>query len=80
LSEFQPLNWEADNVAFAKELIEEAEAIMSDVAAGLKLLARPDVQTALRRNIERTYRYLEKGKSDDRHLRLEWDAALVGIE
>jgi hypothetical protein len=80
MSEFQPLNWEADNVAFAKELIEEAEAILSDVAAGLKLLAHPDMQTALRRNIERTYRYLEKGKSDDRHLRLEWDAALVGTD
>jgi hypothetical protein len=78
MSEFQPLNWEADNVAFAKELIEEAEAIMSDVAAGLKLLAHPDMQTALRRNIERTYRHLKKGKSDDRHLRLEWNAALVG--
>jgi len=80
MSEFQPLNWEADNVAFAKELIEEAEAILSDVAAGLKLLAHPDMQTALRRNIERTYRYLEKGKSDDRHLRLEWDAAFVGTD
>jgi hypothetical protein len=80
LSEFQPLNWEADNVAFAKELIEEAEAIMLDVAAGLKLLAHPDVQMALRRNIERTYRHLEKGKSDERHLRLDWDAALVGAD
>lgn len=78
MSEFQPLSWEADNVAFAKELIEEAEAIMSDVAAGLTLLARSDVQAALRRNIQRVYRHLEKGKSDDRHLRLDGDAALVG--
>jgi hypothetical protein len=80
MSEFQPLSWEADNVAFAIELIEEAEAILSDVAAGLKLLAHPDVQMALRRNIERTYRHLEKGKSDDRHLRLDWDAALIGTD
>jgi cellulose biosynthesis protein BcsQ len=61
-------------------LLEEAEAILSDVAAGLKLLAHPDVQMALRRNIERTYRHLEKGKSDERHLRLDWDAALVGVD
>jgi hypothetical protein len=78
MSEFQPLSWEADNIAFAKELIEEVEAIMSDVAAGLTMLARPDVQAALRRNIQRVYRHLKKGKSHDRHLRLEWDAALVG--
>ncbi|MDX2141378.1 MAG: hypothetical protein SF123_25050, partial [Chloroflexota bacterium] len=80
MSEFQPLSWEADNVAFAKELIEEADAIMSDADVGLTLLARPNVQTALRRNVERVYRHLKKGKSDDRHLRLDWDAALVGAD
>lgn len=80
MSEFQPLSWEADNVAFAKEIIEEAEVIMSDVAAGLDLLARPEMQTALRRNIERVYRHLEKGKSHDRHLHLDWNAALVGAD
>lgn len=80
MSEFQPLSWERDNVAFAKELIEEAEAIMRDVAAGLTLLAHSDVQSALRRNVQRVYRYLEKGKSDDRHLRLEWDVALVSAD
>jgi len=80
MSEFQPLSWEIDNVAFAKELIEEADAIMSDVAAGLNRLSTREAQRTLRRNIRRTYRYLEKGKSDDRHLRLEWDAALVGAD
>jgi hypothetical protein len=80
MSEFQPLSWEADNVAFAKEIIDEAEAIMSDAAAGLNRLATHVVQTVLRRNIRCTYRYLEKGKSDDRYLRLDWDAALVGAD
>jgi hypothetical protein len=71
VSEFQPPSWERDNIAFVKKLIEEAEAIMADVTVGLTLLARPDVQTAVRRNIQRVYRHLEKGKSDDQHLRLE---------
>ncbi len=80
LSEFQPLSWEADNVAFARELIEETEAIMTDVAAGLTLLAGHDVQTALRCHIERAYRHFEKGKADDRHFRLDWNAALVSAD
>ncbi|MBN8590628.1 MAG: hypothetical protein J0M33_02675 [Anaerolineae bacterium] len=80
MSEFQPLSWEADNVAFAKEIIEEAEVIMSDVAAGLTLLAGPNVQVTLRRNIERVYRHLKEGKSHDRHLPLDWNAALVGAD
>ena len=80
LSEFQPLSWEADQIAFARELIEETEAIMADVAAGLSLLARPAVQTALRCHIERAYRHVEKGKADDRHFRLDWRAALVGTD
>lgn len=80
MSDLQPLSWEPSQVAFAKELIEEADAILSDAAAGLKRLARPDVRAALRRNIDCVYYHLEKGKPHDRRLRLEWDAALVGID
>jgi hypothetical protein len=80
MSEFQPLSWEADNVAFARELIEETEAIMADVAAGLTLLAGPAVQTALRCHIERAYCHVEKGKADDRYLCLDWNAARGGAD
>jgi hypothetical protein len=53
MSEFQPLSWEADNVAFAKELIEEAEGIMGDVQAGIETLkASPELMAAVRGRVE----------------------------
>lgn len=39
LSEFQPLAWDTDDIAFAREIIKEAEQIMGDVWAGLTYLA-----------------------------------------
>ena len=38
MAEIQPLSWDPDDVAFALEIITEAEAIMKDVQAGIVFL------------------------------------------
>lgn len=38
MMEIQPLSWEAEDVAFAVELIKEADGIIQEVKAGLKQL------------------------------------------
>lgn len=83
LCEFQPLSWEKDELAFAIDIIEEAEGIMSDVLAGLEFLSsQPDLLTALERNIQRIYKALDKlkGKKDEPHIRLAWPCLTDGIE
>lgn len=73
--EFQPLSWEADELAFAKAIIEEAEQIMSDVLAGMALLTHhPEILTALQHNIQHIYKALEKqkGKQHELSIRLAW--------
>jgi hypothetical protein len=76
LYELQPLSWSADDIAFAVEMIEEADSIMTDAMAGLKhLITSPDLLAALERNIAHLYRELkQKGKLDDR-IRLDWSRA-----
>lgn len=78
LAEIPPLSWSAEDVAFAIELIEEAEGIMRDVHAGIETFKRSsELQAALERNIAILYRELKKkGKLDERHLRLEWTGAV----
>lgn len=73
LYELQPLSWLPDDIAFAVEMIEEADGIMSDAMAGLKLLtASPDLLAVLKGNITHLYRVIkQKGKLDDR-IRLDW--------
>ncbi|MFZ2879923.1 MAG: hypothetical protein WA009_10335 [Phototrophicaceae bacterium] len=77
LAEIPPLSWSADDIAFAVELIEEADGIMRDVQMGLDLLkTTPELMTALERNIATLYRELKKkGKLDERIIRLEWEGA-----
>ena len=75
--EFQPLSWEADELAFAKAIIEEAEQIMSDVLAGMALLTHhPEILTALQHNVQRIYKALEKqkGKRNELNIRLAWSS------
>ncbi len=74
LSEIPPLSWSPDDIAFAIELIAEAEGIMRDVQAGLEILkTTPWLQAALERNIAHLYReFKKKGKLDERTIRLEW--------
>jgi hypothetical protein len=74
LSELQPLSWSAEDVAFAIELIEEADGILCDVQAGIEALkASPDLMAALERNVAHLYRVLKKnGKLDGQTFRLKW--------
>lgn len=73
LDELQPLSWSPDDVAFAIEMIEEADGIMSDAMAGLQYLtAAPAFLAALERNVTSLYRELKKkGKRND-PVRLDW--------
>lgn len=57
MSEFQPLSWEVDDVAFALDIIEEAEEIMADALAGLAFLTEhpeylPDLKNRLQKGTQ----------------------------
>ena len=81
LAEIPPLSWDADDLAFAIELIEETEGMLRDVTAGLKLLEeQPHLLEALSDHVKRIYKVLEKqkGKKDEPRIRLEWPLALAG--
>jgi hypothetical protein len=81
LAEIPPLSWDENDLAFAIELVEEANGIMGDVTAGLTLLeATPDLFTALEANIQCTYKVLAKtkGKHDEPRIRLEWPPLITG--
>ncbi len=59
MSEFQPLMWEPDDLAFARDIIEEADGIMSDALAGLQYLHdNPDQIQLLKAKLQ------PKGKPD----------------
>lgn len=76
LMDMPPLSWDEDDLAFAVELIEEAEGMMQDVASGLKLLEdRPRLMEALSHNIKRVYKVMakRKGKQDGPKVHLKWE-------
>lgn len=75
MSSTEPLAWEPDNVAFAQELIAEAEEIMEHVRDGLALLkSSPPLMESLADNVKRVYRAIKrhKGNRGDPTVRLEW--------
>lgn len=81
LAEIPPLAWDENDLAFAIELIEEANGIMGDVTAGLTLLEEnPSLFAALETNIQRTYKTIAKlkGKNDEPRVRLEWPPLVAG--
>lgn len=83
MGEFQPLSWEADDLVFAIEIIEEADGIMADALAGLAFLtSQPELMKALQHNVRRIYKVLakSKGKSDEPRLRLAWPHLTDGAE
>jgi hypothetical protein len=82
LSEIPPLSWSAEDVAFAVELIEEADGILRDVQAGIDYLKQStELRAALERNVAHLYRELkQKGKLNERNLRLCWTSALGGTD
>lgn len=77
LSEIPPLSWSPDDIAFAVELIEEADGIMRDVQAGIEILkSTPQLQATLERNVAILYQILKKkGNLDEPTIRLEWTSA-----
>ncbi len=82
LSEIQPLSWDPEDIAFAIEIIEEANGIMRDAMAGLDVLkSTPDLMAALERHIATLSRELkQKGKLDEPSIRLEWAGLGGGAE
>ena len=67
----QPLSWSAEDVAFAIEIIDEANEIMASAERGIRLLhSQPDVMAALERNIKRLYRTIRKNGDAQKELRL----------
>jgi hypothetical protein len=70
MESMQPLSWDVDDIAFAREIIEEADGIMQDVHAGLEWISQnPAALEALTHNIRKIYQ--KKGKKNARY-RFEW--------
>ena len=75
MAEIQPLSWDKDDLAFAIDIIQEADGILADAMAGLTFLnSQPDLLQALQHNVRRIYKAIEKqkGKSDEPRIRLAW--------
>ena len=69
----EPLSWEPQDVAFAVEIIAEAETIMADAMSGLQwLLQRPQILLALWQNIAQVQRALAKQSKKSIRLELTW--------
>lgn len=91
LAEMEPLMWDEENVAFAIEIIEEADGVLKDVDAGLNVLeTHPEAFRALSKNVTLVCRKLanRKEKYREPHVRLEWPSldrgadgtAVAGVE
>ena len=75
LAEVEPLSWDEEDVAFAIEMIKEADGMLKEVDAGLAVLkAYPDAFQILTENVNRVYQKLAKGKEQNRepNVRMEW--------
>ena len=66
MCECQPLSWDKDDIEFALDIIQEADAMMSDVLVALTWVQSDTlIWSALKKNIQRIYRRLSgqpKGK------------------
>lgn len=82
LGEIPPLSWSPDDIAFAVEMIEEADGILRDAMAGLETLkTNTDLKAALERHIATLFRELkQKGKLDEHTIRLEWTGLDSGAQ
>ena len=75
MCDLQPLSWETDDIAFARELIEEAAGIMQDVYTGLKWInGSPAALEVLSHNIRQIYKAMDrqKGRRDVPNVKLQW--------
>lgn len=83
MANMQPLSWEADELAFAIEIIQEADGILADALAGLAFInEQPDLLAALQHNVRHIYKAIEKrkGRNDDPRIRLAWPQLTGGPE
>ena len=83
MTDMQPLSWEADELAFAIEIIQEADGILADALAGLAVInEQPDLLAALQHNVRRIYKAIEKrkGRNNEPHIRLAWPQLTGGPE
>jgi hypothetical protein len=81
LSELEPLSWSKDDVAFAIEMIAEADGIMADAMKGLAWLQQsPELQTALQRNTACVRQTGKKGVRGGKCIELEWPSAHSGTD
>lgn len=79
LAEIPPLSWSPDDIAFAIELVDEAEGILRDVKAGLnRLKASPTLSAQLTAHIDQLYARLKQKQELD-HVTLVWDAVDYNI-
>ena len=73
MSSAEPLSWQPDDIAFAIDMIQEADGIMADALAGSRwLLSEPAVLLALWQNVHFLYIQLKKHPQRTPRLRLEW--------
>ena len=75
MCEYQPLSWDPDDVAFAIEIITEADDIMADALTVLKVLNnQPDLLATIQHNIQRIYKAIDpqKGKQTEPRVKLIW--------
>jgi hypothetical protein len=73
MASVEPLSWSPEDVAFAIEMIQEADGIMADALAGSRwLVSEPAVLLALWQNIRFLYEQLAKYPQREPHVRLEW--------
>jgi hypothetical protein len=76
LSEFQPLDWETEEIALAVDMFEEARGILDDAETGIVwLTAQPERMAILSENIQRIDQQLKKGKKRDHCIDLVWPPA-----
>lgn len=82
LGEIQPLSWSKEDIAFAVEMIEEANGILRDAMAGLDILKTiPDLMAVLECHVTTLSRELkQKGKLNEQSIRLEWAGVDGGAE
>ena len=73
MSSAEPLSWSPEDIAFAIEMIQEADGIMADALAGSRwLLSEPALLLALWQNVHFLYKQLKKHPRREPRLRLEW--------
>lgn len=69
----EPLSWEPQDVAFAVEIIAEAETIMADAMSGLQwLIQTPQILLALWQNVAQVQHALAKQPKKAPNLELTW--------